>query len=63
MLECIIKLQQAICAVLAEDRKTWNSMPTNEEISVLETVKVYLTDALAEVTASAFLPTCETNLV
>jgi hypothetical protein len=62
MLDRIIEQQQAICAVLAEDRKTWNSMPSDEEISVLETVKdvlenvFYLTDALAgekEVTASS----------
>ena len=54
--------QQALSAVLAEDRKKW---PTDTELSVLETVNdvlkplSYLTDALAgekHVTASAVNP-------
>lgn len=61
MIVRIIEQQQAISAVLAENRKCWNCMPSDEELLVMETVKdvlgnvFYLTDALAgeqEVTAS-----------
>ena len=62
MIERIIEQQQAISAVLAEDRKYWYSMPTDKELNVLERVLevlkniYYLTDALSgekEVTVSA----------
>ena len=62
MIERIIEQQQAISAVLAEDRKYWYAMPTDEELNVLERVLevlknvYYLTDALSgekEVTVSA----------
>ena len=62
MISRFIEQQQAVCAVLAEDRKYWSNMPTDDELSVLENVKdvlenvFYLTDALAgekEVTASS----------
>lgn len=65
MLERIIEQQQAISAVLAEDRKNWHRMPTDGEWSTLENVVevlkplAYLTDALSgekQVTASAILP-------
>ena len=61
MVSRIIEQQQAICAVLAEDRKNWYNMPKDEELRVLEIIKyvlgnvVYFTDALSgekEVTAS-----------
>ena len=62
MVSRVIEQQQAISAVLAEDRKHWHTMPTDEELNVLETIVevlqhvYYLTDALsgeADVTASA----------
>ena len=62
MVAQLLEQQKADCTVLADDWKTWNNMPTDEEISTLEIVKVvlekvfYLTDALAaeeEVTASS----------
>ena len=65
MVSRIIEQQQAISAVLAEDRKNWHKMPTNSELSVLESVVdvlkplSYLTDALSgekQVTASAVIP-------
>ena len=65
MIERILEQQQAVSAVLAEDRKSWHIMPTDAQFSVLEKlVKVleplhFLTDALAgeqEVTASAIRP-------
>ena len=62
MVNRVIEQQQAISAVLAEDRKHWHTMPSDEELNVLETVVevlrhvYYLTDVLSgetEVTASA----------
>ena len=47
---CIIEQQQAISVVLAEDRKNWNKLLTDEEFQVikaLSTVLSYLTDALS----------------
>ena len=64
MVSRIVEQQQAVSAVLVEDRKYWNKIPTDHEFTVLETlVEVlgnvsYLTDALAgeqEVTISALL--------
>ena len=58
----VIEQQQAISAVLFEDRKHWHIMPSDEELNVLETVVevlkhvYYLTDALSgkiDVAASA----------
>ena len=65
MVARIIEQQQAICAVLAEDRKNWHRMPSDPDISVLETVYMVLkplstlTDALSgekQVTISAIRP-------
>ena len=65
MVARIVEQQQAICAVLAEDRKHRYKMPTDTEFSTLEAVvKVfeplsYFTDALSgekHVTASAIRP-------
>ena len=65
MISRILEQQQALSAVLAEDKKNWHRMPTDTELSVLETVNdilkplSYLTDALAGekyVTASAVNP-------
>ena len=65
MISRILEQQQALSAVLAEDRKNWHRMPTDPELSVLETIHdilkplSFLTDALAgekEVTASVVLP-------
>ena len=65
MMSRILEQQQALSAVLAEDRKNWHRMITDTELSVLETVSdilkplSYLTDALAcekEITASAVYP-------
>ena len=65
MMARIIEQQQAISAVLAEDRKNWYRMPTDAEFSTLEVVVEvlkplsYLTDALSgekQVTASAVFP-------
>ena len=53
MLARILEQQQAICAVLAEDRKNWHRMPSDVEFTVLEAVPSVLkplhvfTDALA----------------
>ena len=61
----ILQQQQAISAVLAEDRKNCHKMPTDAELSALETIHnilkplSFLTDALAgekEVTASVVFP-------
>ena len=38
MIARILEQQQAICAVLAEDRKNWHRMPTDNEFSTLEAV-------------------------
>ena len=65
MVARIIEQQQAICAVLAEDRKNWHRMPSDTDISVLETVYMVLkplstlTDALSgekQVTILAIRP-------
>ena len=65
MIERILEQQQAVSAVLAEDRKSWHIMPTDAQFSVLEKLAIvleplhFLTDALAgeqEVTASAIRP-------
>ena len=64
MLERIIEQQQAISTVLAEDRKNWHRMSTDNEWPTLENVVevlkplAYLTDALSgekQVTVSAIL--------
>jgi len=64
MLEWVIEQQQAISAVLAEERKNWHRVPTDSEWPTLENVMevlkplAYLTDALSgekQVTASAIL--------
>ena len=53
MISQILDQQQALSAVLAEDRKNWHSMPTDSELSILETLHdilkplSFLTDALA----------------
>ena len=65
MVARIIEQQQAICAVLAEDRKNWHRMPSDADFSVLETIYTVLkplstlTDALSgekQVTISAIRP-------
>ena len=65
MVARIIEQQQAICAVLADDRKCWCKMPSEDEFTTLEDIaKVleplsYFTDALSgehHVTASAVRP-------
>ena len=65
MISRILDQQEALSAVLAEDRKNWHRMPTDSELSILETIRdilkplSFLTDALAgekEVTASAVIP-------
>ena len=65
MLARILEQQQAICAVLAEDRKNWHLMPSDLEFTVLEAVASVLkplhvfTDALAgekHITISAIHP-------
>ena len=65
MISRILEQQQALSATLAEDRKNWHRMPTDSELSILETIHdilkplSFLTDALAgekEVTASAVIP-------
>ena len=53
MIDRILEQQQAISAVLANDHKNWHHMPTDQEVSVLETVVSVLsplsifTDALS----------------
>jgi len=39
---CIIEQQQAISAVLAEDRKNWNKLLTDEEFQVIEALYTVL---------------------
>ena len=65
MVKRILQQQQAVSAVLAEQRDSWHLMPTSEEVSTLEIlVKVLeplsvLTDALSgeeSVTGSAIRP-------
>ena len=38
MVSRIVEQQQALSAVLAEDRKNWHKMPSDAEFSVLETM-------------------------
>lgn len=65
MVERFIEQQQAVSAVLAEDRKKWYLMPKDSDITILETVKEVLspissfTDALSgerHTTLSSVLP-------
>ena len=65
MIDRILEQQQAVSAVLANDRKNWHHMPTDQEFSVLETVISVLkplsifTDALSgekHLTISAVRP-------
>ncbi len=65
MVERFLEQQQAVCSVLADDRKKWHLMPKDSDITVLETVKEVLspvssfTDALSgekHATLSAVLP-------
>ena len=65
MISRILEQQQALSAVLVEDRKNWHRMVTDSDLSVLETIAdilkplSYLTDALAcekQITASAVYP-------
>ena len=65
MISRIIEQQQAISAVLAEDRKNWHKLLTDEEFRVIEALCTvlepfsYLTDALSgekSVTVSAIRP-------
>ena len=36
MVLCIIEQQQVICTVLADDRKGWSKMPSEDEFTTLE---------------------------
>ena len=65
MLSQVLEQQQAICAVLAEDRKSWHHMPSDHNFTTSEAMSTVLkplstfTDALAdekEVTVSAVRP-------
>jgi hypothetical protein len=65
MVERFLEQQQAVCAVLAEDRKNWHPMPKGTDITILETLKEVLgplspfTDALSDgqhTTLSSVLP-------
>uniref|UniRef100_A0A672RI62 BED-type domain-containing protein n=1 Tax=Sinocyclocheilus grahami TaxID=75366 RepID=A0A672RI62_SINGR len=65
MVERFLEQQQAVCSVLADDRKKWHLMSKDSDITVLETVKEVLspvssfTDALSgekHTTLSAVLP-------
>ena len=65
MIARILEQQQAICAVLAEDRKNWHRMPSDHEFTILEAMSSVLkplstfTDALSGekvVTVSAVRP-------
>lgn len=65
MIARILEQQQAICAVLADDRKNWHRMPSDREFTTLEIVSQVLqplsvfTDALSresQVTVSAIRP-------
>lgn len=53
MVERFLEQWQAVCAVLAEDRKKWHLMPKDSDITILETLKEVLgplspfTDALS----------------
>ena len=39
MISRILDQQQALSAVLAEDQKNWHRMPTDSELSILETIR------------------------
>ncbi|XP_051801787.1 zinc finger BED domain-containing protein 4-like [Acanthochromis polyacanthus] len=65
MVERFLEQQQAVCAVLIEDRKKWHLMPKEADITTLEIVKNFLeplspfTDALSgekNTTLSSVLP-------
>ena len=65
MIARILEQQQAICAVLADDKKNWYRMPSDREFTTLEIVSQVLqplsvfTDALSgesQVTVSAIRP-------
>ena len=65
MIARILEQQQAICAVLADDRKNWHRMPSDREFTTLEIVSQVLqplsvfSDALSwesQVTVSAIRP-------
>ena len=62
MIARILERQQAICAVLAEDRKHWHDMPSDHEFSTFKVVLSVLqplstfTDALSGKKTSQFLP-------
>ncbi len=65
MVERFLEQQQAVFAVLAEDRKKWHLMPKDADITILETLKEVLgplspfTDALSgeqHTTLSSVLP-------
>ena len=65
MVSRITEQQQAVCAVLVDDRKNWNKMLTNQEINTIEVVATilepfsFLTDALSgekNITLSAICP-------
>jgi hypothetical protein len=65
MVERFLEQQSAMCAVLANDRKTWHLMPKDRDISIVETVEQVLrplnqyTDALSgetSVTVSCVQP-------
>ena len=47
MISRVIEQQQAISAVLAEDRRYWHNMPTNDELKVLETVAAVLKNVIS----------------
>ncbi|XP_075719862.1 E3 SUMO-protein ligase ZBED1-like [Rhinoderma darwinii] len=65
MVERFCEQQQAVCAVLAENRKKWHLMPKDTDVTILETVRDVLspmsdfTDALSgekDPTLSSVLP-------
>nr|XP_054599277.1 E3 SUMO-protein ligase ZBED1-like [Nothobranchius furzeri] len=67
MVDRFLEQQQAVCAVLAENRKKWHLMPKDTDITTLETVQEVLgplssfTDALSgetHTTLSSVLPLC-----
>ena len=54
MVSRLTEQQQAICAVLADNRKYWSKMPSKDEfttledmVKVLEPLSYYFTDALS----------------
>ena len=65
MVSRIIEQQQAVCAVLVDDRKNWSKMLTDQELNTIEVVATilepfsFLTDALSgekNITLSAICP-------